>query len=311
MNLTQGARVSNIAVLCGGPGGEREVSLASGEQVHGALVGAGFGTARLVIVPERDPEAFLRALDCSLAVMMLHGDFGEDGAAQEILEERGIPFTGSGSAACRLSIDKTATKEVMRRIGVPTPKSLLLPSAGGAAAAVAGAGLAFPVFVKPNAKGSSVGASRVEDGSALPAAVAAALDAGGSALVEELVAGRELTQGWLDGRLLPIIELGAEGAFYDYHAKYKSEKTRYVCPAEIPAEAAALIAGHAERLLAALGMRDLARVDVMLGAEGPMFLEVNALPGFTSHSLLPMAAAAAGVGMKDLCASLVEMAAER
>jgi D-alanine-D-alanine ligase len=303
---------NGIAVLCGGPGGEREVSLVSGKQVHGSLVRSGV-PARLVVIPGNDPESFLNELDCSLAVMMLHGDFGEDGVAQAILERRGIPFSGSGSAACRLSMDKTATKNVMRGLGIPTPASVLLTSAERAAEVVAGAGIRYPLFVKPNAKGSSVGASRVENEGGLVAAVAGALGTGDAALVEELIVGREFTLGWLDGKLLPLIEMVADGAFYDYHAKYASDKTRYVCPAEIPADTAARICGDAARLLAALGMRDTARVDVMLrGSDGePFFLEANALPGFTSHSLLPMAAAATGVGMDALCLSLLEMAAKR
>ncbi len=299
-----------IAVLCGGPGGEREVSLESGSQAQAALSRAGV-PARRVTVPEREPEAFLEALDCALAVPMLHGDFGEDGAAQAILERRGIPFSGSGSAACRLSMDKTATKDVMRRIGLPTPKSVLLTTAAGAAEAVAGAGIPYPLFVRPNAEGSSVGASRVENEDELPNAVENALATGDRALVEELIAGRELTIGWFAGKILPPVEMIAAAAFYDYDAKYRSNDTRYVCPADIPAGTAEKISAGAARLVEALGMRDIARVDVMLGAGGPMFLEANALPGFTAHSLLPMAASAAGVGMEELCVSLVAMAAER
>ena len=299
-----------IAVLCGGPGGEREVSLESGKQVHDALVRSSV-PARLIVVPESDPETFLNTLECSLAVMMLHGEFGEDGIAQEILEKRGIPFSGSDAASSRLAMDKTATKNVMRSLGIPTPKAVLLKSADGAAKAVADAGMTYPLFVKPNARGSSVGVSRVEKEDRLFGSVTLALNTGDSALVEELVNGRELTLGWLDGKLLPLIEMGAEGVFYDYHAKYQSDKTRYVCPAEIPAETAECIGAHAEKIVAAVGMRDLARVDVMLGENGPMFLEVNALPGFTAHSLLPMAARESGIDMDALCVSLVLMAAKR
>ena len=299
-----------IAVLCGGPGGEREVSLASGETAHRALLDAGVEN-RLVIVPADDPDGFLAGLECGVAIMMLHGEFGEDGRAQEILEKRGIPFTGSDSAACRLSMDKNAVKKLMVAAGVPTPRWAVAASATEAVASVGSAGLEYPLFVKPNFGGSSVGVSRVGAADELSAAVSATLATGPLALIEEMVIGRELTVGWLDGAVLPAIELEADGVFYDYHAKYKSEKTRYLCPAVLEADVAAAIAGHARTLVGLVGARDLARIDIMLGAAGPMVLELNALPGFTSHSLFPLAAGRAGIPVGELCLSLAAMAAGR
>lgn len=299
-----------IVVLCGGPGGEREVSLLSGETAHRGLERAGVRN-RMVVVPRNSPERFLEELECGLAVMMLHGQFGEDGVAQAILERRGIPFSGSDSLACRLAMDKNATKLLMLEHGVPTPRWTVTDRADRAAAAVARAGLAYPLFVKPNFGGSSVGVSKVDAQEKLEAAVAATLATDRLAVVEEMVEGRELTVGWLAGQVLPIIELNADGVFYDYHAKYESEKTRYLCPAKLEPAVAAAVTAHVLKVVAFVGARDIARVDLMLGKDGPKLLELNALPGFTSHSLVPMAANRAGIPLEQLCLSLAAMAAGR
>lgn len=299
-----------IAVLCGGPGGEREVSLNSGQEVYAALERSGIACTK-VVLPQENPDTFLEGVDCDLAVMMLHGEFGEDGDAQEILERRGIVFTGSSSDACRRAMNKTATKILMKNAGIPTPRWTTSKDPEKAAAAVVEAGLAYPLFVKPNYGGSSVGVSRAETPYQLRDAVAKALEDDRLALIEEMIWGRELTAGWLDGRLLPIIELNAQNEFYDYQAKYLSDATRYTCPAELDAGAAKAIGRHVLATVAAIGARDLARVDIMLGSDGPMLLELNTLPGFTTHSLLPMAAARDGLPMEELCVKLVDMAASR
>lgn len=299
-----------VAVLCGGPGPEREVSLDSGREVHNAFTRLGLEN-RLVIVPEDDAVSFLEKLECGIAVMMLHGEFGEDGTAQEILEERGIPYTGSTPHACRLAMDKAASKEVFKSAGILTPKWAVAFSPATADAVVRSAGLRYPLFVKPNCGGSSVGVSPVKAPEELAGAVEKALAGGGPALIEEMAVGRELTGGWLDGRVLPFVEMEAAEAFYDYHAKYESEKTRYHCPANLDAEVMKKASGIMTRVAKLIGVRDLARIDFILTDRGPMVLEVNALPGFTRHSLLPLAAARAGIGIERLCLSLVAMAAER
>lgn len=299
-----------VAVVCGGPGGEREVSLASGDNAHRALNDVGVPAVKAV-VPAENPGAYLERLECGVAVMMLHGRFGEDGEAQRILERRGVPFTGSDSRVCALAMDKNATKELLAANRVPTPRWALSDDPAAALDAVAAAGLSFPLFLKPNFGGSSVGVARVETPGELPAAVAAVLRDDSLALMEELVPGRELTVGWLGGRVLPTIELRADGVFYDYHAKYISEKTQYLCPAPLEPEMAETVAGYAAKVADLVGVRDSARVDMMLGADGPMLLEVNTLPGFTTHSLLPMAASAAGISAGELCLMLIEMAAGR
>lgn len=301
---------TRVAVLCGGPGGEREVSLHSGERVHEALEGAGLAN-EMLIVPERSPEAFLEQIQCDLAIIMLHGRFGEDGGAQTILERRGIVYSGSGPAACALSMDKNASKELFVKNGIPTQPWILSNNPAAAATEAERAGMRYPFFVKPNRGGSSVCTSKVMEAGELPKAVAATLEDDSQAMIEEMVVGRELTVGWLAGRVLPPIELAAEGVFYDYHAKYVSEQTKYVCPADLSPGVDAEIRKYAADVAELLGVRDLSRVDVMLGEAGPRVLELNAIPGFTAHSLLPMAAAAVGMKFEQLCLELATMAAGR
>ncbi|MDR2391259.1 MAG: D-alanine--D-alanine ligase [Planctomycetota bacterium] len=301
---------AGIAVVCGGPGGEREVSLASGENVHQALLRAGVEN-ELVIFPATEPEKMLENLSCRLAVMMFHGSFGEGGTAQRILERRGILFTGSDSAAAALAMDKNASKQVFIRNGIPTPTWAIGKSPDSLAAAVRERRLRYPLFVKPNSGGSSVGASRVEGPEDVATAAELALSDDSLALAEELVPGRELTIGWLDGETLPVIELLTDGVFYDYRAKYLSDATRYLCPADLPKETADAVRNAASGALLAVGTRDIGRVDMILGPNGPKVLEVNSLPGFTGHSLVPMAAQAAGMSLENLCLRLVELAERR
>lgn len=299
-----------IAVLCGGPGAEREVSLNSGENAHQSLVRAGLAVEK-VIVPETDPESCLRELDCQVAVLMLHGEFGEDGGAQRILAERGIAFTGSEAEVCALAMDKNACKELMLKAGIPTARWAVCDNPADAETAVAKSKLSYPLFVKPNSRGSSVGVTRVETPADLSAAVEKALAEDTLALIEELVQGCELTVGWLDGKVFPVIQLSADGVFYDYHAKYISNETRYQCPAPLGAETTALVKRYAAETAVLIGMRDVARVDLMMGRGGPMVLEINTLPGYTTHSLLPMAAAAAGMPIEELSVRLAALAAAR
>ncbi|MCL2000515.1 MAG: D-alanine--D-alanine ligase [Planctomycetes bacterium] len=310
INEKLNAARAGVVVLCGGPGNEREVSLVSGENVHQALNRAGLEN-ELVRVPEDNPQQVLENLICRVAVMMFHGEFGEDGTAQSILERRGITFTGSDSQACSLAMDKNATKELFVKYGIPTARWALGDTPAGLAAAVRKAGLSYPLFAKPNHGGSSVGVSRVNRPEELEQAANGILTMDHLVLAEEMVVGRELTVGWLDGRVLPIIELLADGDFYDYQAKYHSDATRYICPADLAPELTQSIQRYTARIVEIIGSRDLARVDMMFGPDGPRFLEINSLPGFTSHSLVPMAAGAIGISMEKLCLSLVGMAASR
>ncbi|MDR1612745.1 MAG: D-alanine--D-alanine ligase [Planctomycetota bacterium] len=299
-----------LAVVCGGPGAEREVSLASGGCACDALLEGGFRVEKAIVPPEA-PEQFIEALNCDVAVMMLHGEFGEDGHAQRILERRSLPFTGSSSEVCALSMDKDACKRLFARSDIPTPRWVLLDKAAGAEKAIAEAGLDIPLVVKPNGRGSSVGVSIVRKRRDLPAALELAFGLDGRILAEEFVEGRELTVGWLDGRILPVIELVPDDGFYDYQAKYISDKTIYLCPAELPDDVEADISLIVRKTAEIIPVRDLARVDIILGRDGPRVLEINVLPGFTTHSLVPLAARRVGLEMPALCEKLVEMAARR
>lgn len=303
-------RSLDVAVLCGGPGSEREVSLASGDNVFRTLREGGYA-ARLVTLPENEPEKCLAALECDIAVMMLHGEFGEDGTAQSILDAKGIAYTGSEAGACVLAMDKDAAKRRFLANGIPTPRWMKVEYGESAEGFLWGSGLQYPLVVKPNSRGSSVGTSIVRKEEDFAPAVASARKFDDAILLEEFVAGRELTVGWLDGRVLSPIELVPDGVFYDYKAKYVSDKTRYLCPAPLSSRIYDEIIEETSRVCEILGVRDLARVDIMLGERGPTVLELNTLPGFTSHSLLPMAAKRDGVPLTDLCRMLVSMAWRR
>lgn len=297
-----------VAVLCGGVGSEREVSLESGAAVTGALEQAGFTAVRKELTG--DP-AEIAALDFPIAFLALHGEYGEDGQVQELLEKRGIPYTGSGPRASALAMDKNAAKALFKEAGIPVAPGVIVGVGEDAAKKVAAAGMSLPVVVKPNSRGSSVGVSIVREAGELAVAVEKALCVDEQALVEGYLQGRELTVGLLDGRALPVIEMVASADFYDYHAKYQDDRTRYLCPAPISAQEAELCRDYAQRGYKALGMRDMARLDFILTAAGPFILEANSIPGFTSHSLLPKAAANAGYSFPELCKKLVEMAWNR
>lgn len=300
----------NVAVLCGGPGPEREVSLASGDTVYSALKQNGYQVTK-VEVPERGHEETVENLDCQVAVMMLHGEFGEDGHAQSLLERKGIAYTGPDAEACALAMDKDATKRLLRREGIPTADWAMIESVADIDKALGESGVTVPFVVKPNSKGSSVGISIIRDKADIVAAVEKALAVDEKVILETFIKGKELTLGWLDGSLLPIIELAPDGEFYDYNAKYISEKTLYICPAELDKGTADTINEIGKKVFEIMSVRDLSRVDILLGPVSPMVLELNTSPGFTSHSLVPLAARTAGIDMGQLCEKLVAMAAKR
>jgi D-alanine--D-alanine ligase len=300
----------NVAVLCGGPGPEREVSLASGDTVYSALKQNGYRVVK-VEVPQHGHEETVENLDCQVAVMMLHGEFGEDGHAQSILEHKGIAYTGPDAKTCALAMDKDATKRLLRSTGIPTADWAVIESVTDIDKALGVSGITVPFVVKPNSKGSSVGISIIRDASEIASAVEKALAVDEKVLLETFVQGKELTLGWLDGRLLPIIELAPDGDFYDYNAKYISEKTLYICPAELDGDTAGKINDIGKKVFEIMSVRDLSRVDILLGPVSPMVLELNTSPGFTSHSLVPLAARTAGMDMGQLCERLVAMAAKR
>jgi len=308
--LPDPAALGRVAVLMGGRSAEREVSLMSGRGVLEALRSSGV-QADAFDPAQRDLSDLRReGFDC--AFIALHGRFGEDGTLQGALELLGIPYTGSGVLASALAIDKVRTKSIWFARGLPTPPFVLARNATEAQQAVATLGL--PLAVKPCHEGSSLGFSRVDSvEQMLPAhELAARFDP--EVLIERFIEGPELTVAILGGgaeaQALPVIEIRAEGGAYDYHNKYFSDDTVYLCPAPLDPERTARVVELALEAYRALGCEGWGRVDLMLDHTSgePWLLEVNTSPGMTTHSLVPMAAAAFGLDYGLLCLAIAGQA---
>lgn len=299
----RGVETLDITVLAGGPGGEREVSLNSGRAVHEALIRLGHRAELCDILPG-DMAALDRPAD--FAFIVLHGEFGEDGTVQAELERRGMAYAGSGPAASRRAMNKVEAKRCFKRAGVPTPEHAVAEP--GTCAAIARS-FPLPAVVKPVASGSSVDTSIVETRAALADAVEAVVAKYGRALVERCIRGPELTVGILGDHPLPVCEIRTLRAFYDYQAKYIDDDTQYLFDLDLPARVLDEVQSLSLTAHRALGCEAFSRVDWMVDGTTlkPYALEVNTIPGFTSHSLLPKAAARAGVGFDELCARIVEL----
>ena len=302
----------SIGVLYGGPSSEREVSLQSGEAVAQSLTAAGRDVHR-VILDASFNVTIARSLEIDVAFLALHGEFGEDGRLQMILEEADIPYIGSGPDASALAFDKILAKRALEDHGILTPAWMGYDRAdiqalGGPEAL----DLVPPVVIKPATSGSSLGVSIVRRMDQVPSAVAKALHFGESLIVERYVRGRELTVAILGDEPLPVIEMQVPGEFFDYQAKYADEQTREICPADLPPAVTARAQATALVTHRALGCRDLSRVDMILDEQNLCWvLEANTLPGLTSKSLLPKAASAAGLTFNELCEYLLRRALER
>jgi len=290
--------------MLGGFSAEREVSLNTGTAVAKALHSLGH------TVHELDPknEHWTLPGPTDVVFLALHGTYGEDGQVQAKLERLGVPYTGCGPEASRLAFDKVITKQQCIQAGVPTPKFLVLDSPG----ATWPMGWQPPVVLKPVRQGSSVGLQFVERVADFPAALAEAFRYDIEILMEERIVGRETTVGILDGKALPVVEVRPKQGAYDYKNKYTAGATEYFCPAPFDAATTERIQAAGLGAFRAIGGRDYARVDVMVRANGePFVLEVNTLPGMTETSLLPKAAAAAGISYADLCQRMVELVIAR
>ena len=303
ISLTMPKRL-NISLMLGGPSAEREVSLSSGAGVARALRSLGH------VVTEVDPKDGTFALPDSTDVvfLVLHGTYGEDGTVQGQLEELGVPYTGCDAEASRVAFDKLVTKQRCIEAGVPTAPFVIVESES----APWPDGWKPPVVVKPARQGSSVGLQFVESQSDWSAALHEALRHGSPLLVEEKIQGRETTVGILDDKPLPVVEVRPKAGAYDYQNKYTAGRTEYFCPAEFDDATTLRIQDAALRAFDAIGGRDFARIDVMVRSNGePIVLEVNTLPGMTPTSLLPKAAAAAGIRYEELCQRMIELAMRR
>ena len=311
------ARQLHVLVLAGGLSHERDVSLRSGRRVAEALRDSG------VEVEVRDVDAGLlprlrdHRPDC--VVPLLHGESGEDGSLREVLELVGVPYVGARPAACRLAFDKPVAKVIVGRAGLRTPRSVALPHATfrelGAAAVLKALveTLGTPVIVKPARGGSALGCTVVRDGDALPSAMVDAYSYGSTALVEQLVEGSEVAVPVIDTgggpHPLPAVSIEADGGFYDYTARYTAGSTEFVVPAALSAQLAAECARVAVAAHEALGLRDLSRSDLMVDADGRVWLlEVNVAPGLTETSTVPLAVTAAGMDLGALVSDLVRVA---
>jgi len=280
----------------GGPSAEREVSLRTGAACVVALKEAGYEVSEVVV----DDENFVVPEDTDLAFLCMHGPFGEDGQVQDMLNARGIPFTGADAETSRITIDKEKTKVKFRHSGVPTPEGQLVRS-------IEEITLPLPVFIKPNSQGSSVGSRAAKTREELEFALADALKFDSEVLVEQLINGRELTVGVLGEQVLPIIEIRPLDGFYDYTNKYTKGKTEYFCPADLPREVTAQIQTYALAAHRSVGNTIYSRVDFLLEKDRPYCLEINTIPGMTATSLLPKAAAAVNITFPQLCQRIVEL----
>lgn len=302
------AKNLKVAVLSGGIGAEREVSLKSGRTVYDALRDAGFETVLADFTPE--DMAILDDRSIDVFFLILHGQFGEDGQLQKILEQRKLCFTGSGAESSRKAFDKQLSKEVFAAAGVPLAKHLIVgPEDTQKTLLHKLNGSPRKMVVKPLRQGSSVGVEITNEPAQTAASAVKCMKIYGDCMIEEFISGREITVGILNGRPLPIIEIRSKAAFYDYQAKYISDDTEYLFDTVADDKVAARTQELAVQCFKSLGCRHLSRVDFILAADGtPYVLEINTLPGFTSHSLLPMAAMKAGISKSQLCRQIVEAA---
>ncbi len=292
-----------VAVLLGGRSAEREVSLMSGAAVHKALRARGVDAHRIDTAD--DLVTTLQAGSFDRAWIALHGRGGEDGAVQGLLEFMAIPYTGSSIKGAAISMDKVRSKRLFAGAGLATPEYRLI--AGSQAFAPTIDALGLPLMIKPADEGSSIGLARVEHLDELAAAYMAAARYGCEVFAERWVNGAEYTVAVLQGDALPLVRIDAANTFYDYEAKYFSDQTRYICPCGASPEQEREWSEMALRAFAAVGASGWGRVDFMLDDSGePLLLEVNTVPGMTAHSLVPMAAAAAGIPFGELVWRILE-----
>jgi D-alanine-D-alanine ligase len=291
-------KFKKVGVLKGGPSSEREISLKSGAAVAKGLRAAGYEVVEVDVVgrslelPEPVDGVFIA----------LHGEFGEDGQIQKLLEARRIPYTGSNPAASLASFDKRLSKKIFIKTGIPTANYEVLGPNGMLS-------LPYPVVIKPPCQGSTIGIFKVNGPDEWESAFRKSLRYDGEVLAEAFIPGRELTVGIVGSTAFPAIEILAPDGWYDFTAKYSKGQSRHLCPAPLEPAIAARAKQIALDTFTALGCRGLGRVDFRLTDAGELYvLELNNIPGFTETSLLPEAAQAAGIGFAELCAQIMEMA---
>ena len=299
-------KTKKIVVILGGWSKERPVSLKTGEAVYGNLKALGLAVEKFD--PQTDDLARLKGRFDS-AFIALHGNYGEDGCIQGLLELLKIPYTGSGVLSSALCYDKIKTKELVQKQGVLTPRYWVYHQGDAVDAFLQKNEIRVPVIAKPNKEGSSFGAVIIRETPALAKGIKESAQYGTEILIEELIQGKEVTVGLLNGRALPSVEIAPKSGFYNYESKYTAGKTEYFVPARIDKSVEERIKQQSESIVKCLGCRGAPRVDFMLDQhDNPCFLEVNTIPGMTETSLLPKAARAEGLDFGSLCVEILRAA---
>ncbi|MDA3808372.1 MAG: D-alanine--D-alanine ligase [Thiomicrorhabdus sp.] len=297
--------LGKVAVLMGGKAAEREVSLKSGQAVTIALQSQGVDATALDVKTLEDIQSVAQNYD--RAFIALHGRWGEDGVVQAILEDLGVPYTGSGMAASAVAMDKLRTKWLWLGAGLPTPKFIWVSDS--LPLDIDSFSIPFPVIVKPSHEGSSIGMRKVVNNEALVDAVAFAQQYDSEILIEQWITGREYTVGVLNNKPLPLIELKTTHDFYDFEAKYQSNDTVYICPCDLDHETQQKIQTLVLQAFNIIGAKGWGRVDLMLDeCNQPWLIELNSVPGMTDHSLVPMAAKVAGLSFEKLVLEILQTA---
>jgi len=302
---TDATQLGKVAVLMGGQSAEREISLLSGNAVLAALKNKGVDAHGIdvgeTVIDELSEGNYQRAF------IVLHGRGGEDGTMQGLLELMSVPYTGSGVMASALAMDKLKTKQIWLAMGLPTPDFCIIDSEESCNLALQK--LALPLIVKPVLEGSSLGMSKVEREEELIPAWQKARQFGGTVIAESWIEGNEYTAAILNDQVLPMIKLKTSHKFYDYDAKYDADDTQYICPCGLPEERESELGELAKKAFAAVNASAWGRVDFMVDENGqPWLIEINTVPGMTSHSLVPMAARQAGFSFEDLALNILTMA---
>ena len=297
------ADFGRVAVMYGGDSSEREVSLNSGTAVLDALQARGVDAHGWDPAERSLTEFTTEGFD--RVWIALHGPGGEDGALQGALEWLGVPYTGSGVVGSAIAMDKVRSKQLFIAADLSTPEFRILTSVKDAR--LAADQLGFPLFFKPAGQGSSVGMTKLFDATEVSSAAELALSFAGPALAERCIEGNELTVSMLHGQALPSIRKVTPRVFYDYRAKYESDSTTYHCPGTTDGELESRLHAAATAAFSVLGCTGWGRVDFMVGDDGiPQLIEINTVPGMTSHSLVPMSAHAAGIDFSELCWRVLE-----
>lgn len=299
-----------IGVILGGPSNEREVSLATGKAIAGALRSRGHNVIEIGENGSIEKDIIAKKID--IAFIALHGRYGEDGMIQRFLEDVGVPYTGSGPKASSCAFDKSVSKSIFIENDVPTAEYILIGSKDKNILEEIERKFSFPIVIKPADSGSSIGLSIVKEPEDIEKALDKASECNSKIIIEQYIHGKEITVGILDEAALPVIHIVPKAGHYSYEAKYIKGMTEYIVPAELPQELYKKVQYIGLKAHNVLGCRDFSRVDMRLDPAGnPWVLEVNTIPGFTETSLLPKAAKAVGIEFGKLCERILTLALER